>query len=46
MQPRGDLENVWRMFNHMKHVAGWIIMACHVYDPTYCKMMTIVICDM
>jgi hypothetical protein len=21
-------------------------MACHVYDPTYCKMMTIVICDM
>ncbi len=21
-------------------------MACHVYDPMYCKMLTIVICDM
>jgi len=21
-------------------------MACHVYDPIYCKVMTIVICDM
>ncbi len=21
-------------------------MAYHVYDPTYCKVMTIVICDM
>jgi len=21
-------------------------MACHVYDPTYCKVLTIMVCDM
>ncbi len=34
------------MFNHYKHILGWITMACHVYDPNYAKVMTIVICDM
>ncbi len=34
------------MFNHVKCVVGWTTMACHVYDPSYYKVMTIVICDM
>ncbi len=46
MQLVGDLQNVWIMFDHVKHVASWTTMFCHVYDSTYCKMMTIVICDM
>jgi hypothetical protein len=46
MQLRGDLQNDWIMFDHVKCVAGWTTMACHVYDHTYCKMMTIMICDM
>ncbi len=34
------------MFDHCKHVLGWITMACHVYDPNYAKVMTIIVCDM
>jgi hypothetical protein len=45
MQLGDDLQNVWMMLNHVKHVQGWTTMACHVYDPIYCKVMTIVICD-
>jgi hypothetical protein len=30
MQPTGDLQNVWIMFDHVKCVAGWTTMACHV----------------
>lgn len=30
----------------MKCVVGWTTMACHVDDPSYYKVMTIVICDM
>jgi hypothetical protein len=41
-----NLQNVWIMFDHVKRVANWTIMACHVYNPTYCKVMTIKICDM
>jgi hypothetical protein len=46
MQPGDDLQNLWMMFNHVKRVQGWTTMACHVYDPFYCKVMTIVVCDM
>ena len=46
MQPGGDLENTWPMFDHAKHVKEWTTMACHVYDATYCKVMTIAIYDM
>jgi len=46
MQPIGDSWNVWIMFDHVKCVVGWTMMACHVYDPVYCKVMTIAICDM
>jgi hypothetical protein len=46
MQPGGDLQNVWIMFDHVKRVAGWTTMACHVHNPIYYKVMTIVICDM
>jgi hypothetical protein len=34
------------MFNHVKHVQGWTTMAYHIYDPVYCKVMAIVVCDM
>jgi hypothetical protein len=34
------------MFEHYKHVLGLIIMACHVYNPIYVRVMTIAIYDM
>ncbi len=33
------------MFDHVKCVVGWTIMACHVYNHVYYKVMTITICD-
>jgi hypothetical protein len=46
MQPERDVQNSWIMFDHVKHIEHWIIMAYHVYDPTYYKVMTITICNM
>jgi hypothetical protein len=46
MQPRRDLEHVWIMFDHVKRVKNWTTMACHVYDSAYCRVMTIVVCNM
>jgi hypothetical protein len=36
MQPGGDLEHAWIMFDHVNRVKHWTIMACHVYDSAYC----------
>lgn len=44
--PRGDLENAWVMFDHYKRVKDRTTMGCHVYDSTYCCVMTIACCDM
>jgi hypothetical protein len=33
------------MFDHVKHVKGWMTLAYHVYDFFYCKVTMIVICD-
>jgi hypothetical protein len=46
MQEGGDLENAWMMFDHVKRVKLWTTMACHVYDSTYCRVMSIACCDM
>jgi hypothetical protein len=46
MQPGGDLEHAWIMFDHVKRVKNWTTMACHVYDSAYCRVMTIAVCDM
>jgi hypothetical protein len=46
MQPGGDLQDTWIMFDHVKRVKKWTTMACHVYDSTYCCIMTIAVCDM
>jgi hypothetical protein len=47
MQSSDDLQNAWMMFDHrVKHVKKWTIMACHIYDMAYCKVMTIIICYM
>jgi hypothetical protein len=46
MQPGGDLEDAWIMFDHVKHVKHWSTMACHVYDSAYCRVMTIVVYNM
>ena len=46
MQVGGDLENAWMMFDHVKRVKSWTTMACHVYDSSYCRVMTIALCDM
>ncbi len=34
------------IFNHIMWVQGWMTMACHIYDPVCCKVMTIAIYDM
>jgi hypothetical protein len=34
------------MFDHVKQIVGWTTMACHVCDPKYYKVMTIIVCDM
>jgi hypothetical protein len=46
MQPNGDLKDAWIMFDHVKRVKQWTTIACHVYDPCYCRVMTIAVCDM
>jgi hypothetical protein len=46
MQPGGDLQDAWMMFNHVKRIKKWTTMACHVYDSIYCHVMTIAVCDM
>ena len=46
MQLERDLKNAWLIFDHNKRVQEWTTMACHMYDATYCKVMTIAICDM
>ena len=46
MQVGGDLEDAWIMFDHVKRVRGWTMMACHVYDSSYCRVMTIACSDM
>jgi hypothetical protein len=33
------------MFDHIKGVKEWTTMACHVYNATYCKVMTITVYD-
>jgi hypothetical protein len=45
MQPGRNLEHAWIMSDHIKHVAKWITMACHVYDGTYQRIMTIACSD-
>ena len=46
MQAGGDLQDAWIMFDNVKRVKEWTTLACHVYDTTYCKVMTIACCDM
>ena len=46
MQSSSNLEDAWMMFDHVKCVKKWTTMACHVYDSTNCRVMTIAVCDM
>lgn len=46
MQLGRDLQNAWVMFDHVKRVKYWTTMACHMYNSTYCRVMTIASCDM
>jgi hypothetical protein len=43
MQPGGDLQDTFIMFDHIKH---WTTMACHVPDCAYYRVMTIFVYDM
>ena len=45
MQPGGELENAWMMFDHVKRVKKWTTMACHVYELKYRRVMTIAYCE-
>lgn len=42
----GNLKDSWIMFDHVKRIKHYTTFACHVYDSTYAKVMTIAICDM
>lgn len=42
MQPSRVLEHVWIISEHVKRVAKWTTMVCHVYEGTYQRVMTIV----
>jgi hypothetical protein len=33
MQSGGDLEHAWIMSDHIKRVAKWTTMACHLWEP-------------
>jgi hypothetical protein len=46
MEPNGDLQTTWIMFDHLKCVNKWISLVCHVYDLIYYKMMAIEIYDL
>jgi hypothetical protein len=46
MQPGGDLQDAWIIFDHVKRIKHWTTMAYHVYDSVYCRVMTITVCDM
>jgi hypothetical protein len=45
MQPSGDLQDAWIMFDHKKHVKNLTTKAYHVYDSAYCRVLTLIICD-
>ena len=46
MQPSGNLNLQFLMFDHVKHIDKWTILGTHVYDSNHCKVVTIAICDM
>ena len=46
MQLGGDLALQFVMFDYVKRINGWTTLGVHVYDPIYCKVMTICVCDM
>lgn len=46
MHVGGDMENSWKMFDHVKHLKDWTTLMCHVYYSKYCKVLTIICCDL
>ena len=46
MQPGGDLQYEWVMYDHVKRMVGWTTIGIHVYDPEFWKVVTIAVCDM
>ena len=40
------MKHSWIVFDHIKHLKDWTILACHVYDNKYCKVLPIACCDM
>ena len=45
MQSGGELEHAWMMFDPVKSVTNWTTMACHMYDSSYQRVLTIACCD-
>ena len=45
MQSGGDMEISWIVFDHVKQLCNWTIMACHICDNKHCKILTITCCD-
>ena len=46
MQPGGNLEVQYVIFDYVKRIDMWSTLGVHVYDLNHCKVMTIVVCDM
>jgi hypothetical protein len=43
MQSSGDFQDARIMFDHVKCVKKWTIMACHNYDSLYYRVLTIAV---
>jgi hypothetical protein len=41
-----DMENLWTMFDHVKRLFYWILMAYHVYNNRHYMVLTIACSDM
>lgn len=40
------MKNSCKMFDHVKHLKDWTIMAYSVHNGKYCKLLIIAHCDM
>lgn len=45
MQPSGNHQDAWIMFDHKKHIKDLTTMAYHVYGSASCCVMTLIVCD-
>lgn len=45
MQVGGNMEKLFKIFDHVKCLKNKTIQTCHMYDNKYCKVLIIACCD-